>query len=77
MVIHIILDLLQKNYIDTQTLAIEKSTYLKAIDLILQTINILLRYVLAGNFSLNFVEPLVEIINVLRSLFELLLDSFL
>ena len=49
----------------------------ESIDLVLESINILLRNILTGNLSLNLVQPLVKVINVLRSLSELLLDSFL
>ena len=51
--------------------------YLEGIDLILQGINILLGDALAGDLSLDLVQPLVEVIDILRRLAEFLLHRFL
>lgn len=52
-------------------------TYLEGIDLILQSINILLGDALAGDLSLDLIQPLVEVIDILRRLAEFLLHRFL
>ena len=49
----------------------------ESIDLVLESVNVLLRHILTGDLPLNLVQPLVEVINVLRGLSELLLDGFL
>ena len=51
--------------------------YLEGIDLILQSLQILLGDALAGDLSLNLVQPLVEVIDILRRLTEFLLHRFL
>ena len=51
--------------------------YLEGIDLILQSLQILLGDALAGDLSLDLVQPLVEVIDILRSLAEFLLHRFL
>ena len=51
--------------------------YLEGIDLILQSVNILLGDALAGDLSLDLVQPLVEVIDILRRLTEFLLHRFL
>ena len=51
--------------------------YLEGIDLILQSLQILLGAALAGDLSLNLVQPLVEFTDILRRLTEFLLHRFL
>ena len=51
--------------------------YLEGIDLILQSLQILLGDALAGDLSLDLVQPLVEVIDILRRLTEFLLHRFL
>ena len=53
------------------------SIYLEGIDLILQSLQILLGDALAGDLSLDLVQPLVEVIDILRRLTEFLLHRFL
>ena len=51
--------------------------YLEGIDLILQSLQILLGDALAGDLSLHLVQPLVQVIDILRRLTEFLLHRFL
>lgn len=51
--------------------------YLEGINLILQSLQILLGDALAGDLSLDLVQPLVEVIDILRRLTEFLLHRFL
>ena len=51
--------------------------YLEGIDLILQSLQILLGDALAGDLSLHLIQPLVQVIDILRRLTEFLLHRFL
>ena len=51
--------------------------YLEGIDLILQSLQILLGDALAGDLSLDLVQPFVQVIDILRRLTEFLLHRFL
>ena len=53
------------------------AAYLESIDLVFEAINIFIWDLLTGNVSLNTVQPLVKIIQVLASLSELFLHCLL